>query len=45
MRSDDIWLVTGYDDFKGKFYCWDKMETHQAIINFVEGVLSEYEDE
>jgi hypothetical protein len=31
MRADDIWFITGFDEFQGSFYCWNEIEILQAI--------------
>jgi len=38
MRSDNIWLITGFDELDGTFYCWNKIETINAINNFTQEI-------
>ena len=45
MRSDDIWLTTGFEEFEGKYYCWNKVETYQAINNFIKDISSIFDDD
>ena len=33
MRSDDIWLITGFDELSGTLKCWNQIETLEAIKN------------
>ncbi|MCL2809178.1 MAG: hypothetical protein FWD24_03820 [Treponema sp.] len=34
MRSNNIWLITGFDELDGTFYCWNKIEILNAVNNF-----------
>jgi len=39
MRSDEIWLTTGFEEFEGKYYCWNNVEIYQAIKNLINEIF------
>jgi len=45
MRTDDIWLTAGFEEFDGKFISWNRMEYYRAFIKLIKKYFPKEDDD